>query len=231
MIRREIKKLIKQLKKNKISVVDIPEKYQDSEEIILFEREIGNRIVGHRGFDIISNTFFVEEVLYYTDNLGNYRNKSIFSSFQDFESYYHFLNGDIYEDACYMYCHKLNSNSYSINWNKLLEKKSFIETTVDDYSLILSDEEKENYKNGKHIHKLCQQWIKKFNMCQSYEELLRVTNSYSKSNLASIVNVIFFFFQYIFADIENEKRFSIIMEYMSSENYPLCSIYNPDDVM
>ena len=37
MIRREIKKLIKQLKKNKISVLDIPEKYQDSEEIILFE--------------------------------------------------------------------------------------------------------------------------------------------------------------------------------------------------
>lgn len=238
MIRREIKKLIKQLKKNKISVLDIPEKYQDSEEIILFEREIGERIVGHRGFDIISNTFFVEEVLYYTDNLGNYQNKSVFTSFQDFESYYHFLNGDIYEDACYMYCHKLNSNSYSINWDKLLEKKSFIETTVDDYSLILSDEEKENYKNGKHIHKLCQQWIKKFNMCQSYEELLRVTNSYSKSNLASIVNVIFFFFQYIFADIENEKRFSIIMEYMSSGNYPqyqlinaLCSIYNPDDVM
>ena len=62
--------------------------------------------------------------------------------------------------------------------------------------------------------------------------------NYKKSKISSIVDVIFFFFQYIFADVENKKRFSIIMEYMSSGAYPeykminaLCSIYDPDDVM
>ena len=63
MVRAEIRKIIKQLKRNEIGVFDIPEEYQNSIEIVYFERESGLRITGKRGFDIISNTFFVEEDL------------------------------------------------------------------------------------------------------------------------------------------------------------------------
>lgn len=119
-----------------------------------------------------------------------------------------------------------------------MARKAFVEDTIDDYSLSLSNEEKENYEEGRQIHKYCQQWSKKFNNCSSYDELVKVVGNYKKSKVASMVDVSFFFFQYIFADVKDKQRFSIIMEYMSSGAYPeykiinaLCSIYNPDNVM
>lgn len=238
MIHREINKIINQLKRNDIGILNVPEKYFNSKEIVLFERKSGLRIPRQRGFDVISDTFFVEEDLLYTDNIGNDKKKSITTLFDDFDSYYNFLNGDIYENACYTYCHRLNSASYKIDLKKLMTKKSFVKETIDEYSLILSKDEKDCYKNGQKIHKLCQKWTNKFNKCQSYEEFIKVCNSYKKSKLNSIIDVTFFFFQYIFTNPEDKKRFSIIMQYMSTGAYPqyklinaLCLIYNPDDVM
>ncbi|WP_373153934.1 metallophosphoesterase [Clostridium sp. AUH-JLR23] len=235
---REIKKIINQLKRNDIDILNVPEKYFDSKEIVLFERESGLRIPRQRGFDVIADAFFVEEDLLYIDNMGNDKKKSIITLFEDFDSYYNFLNGDIYNNACYTYCQRLNSVSHKIDLEKLMMKKSFVEETIDDYSLILSKDEKDSYNNGQKIHKLCQKWTNKFNKCQSYEEFIKVVNSYKKSVLNNIIDVTFFFFQYIFADSEDKNRFSIIMQYMSTGAYPqyklinaLCLIYNPDDVM
>ena len=61
MVQPEIKKIIKQLKKNEIRVFDIPEEYENDIQIVIFERKLGLRITGKRGFDIIANSFFVEE--------------------------------------------------------------------------------------------------------------------------------------------------------------------------
>ena len=119
-----------------------------------------------------------------------------------------------------------------------MAKKAFVEDTIDDYSLALSNEEKDNYEEGRQIHKCCQQWIKKFNNCSSYDELVKVVQNYKKSKIYSIVDIRFFLFQYIFTDIKDKQRFSIIMEYISSGDYSaykmiheLCLIYDPDDVM
>ncbi|MBD5467647.1 MAG: hypothetical protein HDR21_05785 [Lachnospiraceae bacterium] len=116
--------------------------------------------------------------------------------------------------------------------------RAFYEHTIDDYSLTVSDEEKDHYQSAEQIRKHCQQWVKKFNNCRSYGELVKVVNNYKKSMLAPSVDVSFFFFHYIFADVEDKQRFTTVMEYMSSGDYPqhkiinaLCSIYNPDDVM
>lgn len=238
MIHQETKKIIQQLKRKDISILNVPEKYFNSKEIVLFERESGLRILKRKGFDVISNTFFVEEDLLYIDNIGNDKNKSIVTLFEDFDSYYNFLNGDIYNNACYTYCQRLNSTSYKINLEKMMTKKSFVEETIDDYSLILSEDEKDSYKSGQKIHKLCQKWTNKFDKCHSYEEFIKVINSYKRSVLNNIIDVTFFFYQYIFADPKDKNRFSIIMQYMSTGTYPqyklinaLCLIYNPDDVM
>ena len=239
MAQSEIKKIIRQLKKKEIRVFDVSEEYENEIQIVTFERKAGLRITGKKGFDIISNTFFVEETLIHIDTDSEQRKKDIFLSFDDFDSYFDFLNGDIYENACYTFCpfSKL-STSKRIDAEKLMAKKAFIEDTIDDYSLSLSNKEQEGYEKGKQIHKSCQQWNKKFSNCNSYDELVKVVENYKKSKISSIVDVSFFFFQYIFADVENKKRFSIIMEYMSSGAYPeykminaLCSIYDPDDVM
>lgn len=239
MAQSEIKKIIRQLKKKEIRVFDVSEEYENEIQIVTFERKAELRITGKKGFDIISNTFFVEETLIHIDTDSEQRKKDIFLSFDDFDSYFDFLNGDIYENACYTFCpfSKL-STSKRIDAEKLMAKKAFIEDTIEDYSLSLSNKEQEDYEEGKQIHKSCQQWNKKFSNCNSFDELVKVVENYKKSKISSIVDVSFFFFQYIFADVENKKRFSIIMEYMSSGAYPenkminaLCSIYDPDDVM
>ena len=235
----EIKQIIMQLKKKEIRVFDVPVEYENDIQIVTFERKAGLRVTGKKGFDIIANTFFVEETLIHIDIDSEERKKDIFLSFDDFDSYFDFLNGDIYENACYTFCpFSKIAISKRIDVEKLMVRKAFIEDTIDDYSLSLSNEEKEYYEEGKQIHKYCQQWNKKFNNCSSYEELVKVVGNYKKSKISSIVDVSIFFFQYIFADVEDKKRFSIIMEYMSSGAYPeykminaLCVIYNTDDVM
>ena len=60
-----------------------------------------------------------------------------------------------------------------IDAKKLMARKAFIEDTIDDYSLSLSNKEQEHYEEGKQIHKSCQQWNKKFSNCNSYAELVK----------------------------------------------------------
>lgn len=67
MAQSEVKKIIRQLKKNEIRVFDVPEEYENDIQIVTFERKAGLRITGKRGFDIISNSFFVKEDLIHID--------------------------------------------------------------------------------------------------------------------------------------------------------------------
>lgn len=240
MVESEIKKIIRQLKKNEISIFDVPEEYKNNIQLVTFERKSGLRITGKRGFDIISNSFFVEEELIYIDADGDERKEKVSVLFDSFNSYFDFLNGDIYNNACYTFCHTFDNatTSRTINLERLKIRNAFVEDTIEDYSLSLSNEEKESYKRGGQIYKSCQQWSKKFNYCRSYDTFVKTVDNYKKSKTASIVDISFFFFQYIFTDIKDEQRFSIIMKYVSSGAYPsdkiikaLCSIYNPDDVM
>lgn len=75
-----------------------------------------------------------------------------------------------------------------------MKQKSFIKDTIDNYTLSVSNDEIIAYKNAEQTHKQCQQWIKKFNNCNSYEELVKVVGNYRQSKLARIVDVTFFFF-------------------------------------
>lgn len=233
MAQSEIKKIIRQLKKKEIRVFDVPEEYKNDIQIVTFERKAGLRITDKKGFDIISNTFFVEESLIHIDVYGEEHKRGIFISFDNFDSYFDFLNGDIYDNACYAFCNLPEHivTSHTIDLKRLMDRKAFVEDNIDNYSLSLA------YRNAAQIHKQCQQWVKKFNNCNSYDEFAKVVNNYHKSKIATIVDVTFFFFQYIFADVENKNRFNVIMEYMSSVAYPhriinsLCSIYNPNEVM
>lgn len=241
MAKSEVKEIIRQLKEKEIRVFDIPEEYANNIELVTFERKTGLRITERRGFDIISNSFFVEEKLIHVEINGKESEKSVRQSFDDFDSYFRFLNGDIYDNACYTFWPLLDSVNIfkKVDIKKLMAKSAFIEETIDDYSLALSNEEKERYEKGQLVHKYCQQWKKKFNNCHNYDEFAKVVRNYGKSKIASIVDVSFFFFEYIFADIKDKQRFSIIMEYISSDPYwgiqkilyGLCSIYNPEDVM
>ena len=70
MVKSEVKEIIRRLKKKEIQVFDVPEEYENDIQLVTFERKAGFRITGKRGFDIISNSFFVEEKLSYVDAVG-----------------------------------------------------------------------------------------------------------------------------------------------------------------
>ena len=82
--------------------------------------------------------------------------------------------------------------------------------------------------------------VNKFIACDTFAKLRMVVESYNKSVLSkeNDIDVVFFFWQYIFYDLDDKKRFDVIMQYMSSGYYPenklirpLCHIYNPKDVL
>lgn len=197
--------------------------------------------LGRRGFDIITNSFFVEESFIEGANSDQSEHVRMLP-FHDFDSFYSYLKGDIYNNACYTFCplSLLSNSKYwpTIDLKKLFAQKSFVKETIRDYSFTPSQEENTYDKHARFVHKQCKQWEKKFNACRSFDELFKMKQNYMRSKLSLTVDVSFFFFQYIYADITDKQRFSTIMQYMSSGFYPerkitaaLCSIFDPDDVI
>ena len=91
--------IIKQVKKQNSDCFKVPKEYRNNPSIVKLQRELGIRVSGSRGYDIIRNTFFVEENVRSNKSLPE---MNLYTSrFPDFVSYYNFLNGDIYENSCY----------------------------------------------------------------------------------------------------------------------------------
>lgn len=232
---KDIKDFVKQLKKNKISFFDIPEGLRTNKSIVDVERKLGLRKAAQRGYDVINDSFFVEEIITNL-SLDKPIMKNICTFFPDFDSYYSFLDGDIYENSCY---YQLDFSTIKPTIDvKRISNKAFEKSTVDDYSLDPSEEETKDYSQAEHTKKICKRWIKRFNECSTCMELFECKEKYKKSIISKDVDVSFFFFQYIFEDIYDKKRFNVIMEYMSQGWYPawriiyaLCLIYDPDDVI
>ena len=236
-MKKEVIQIISRLKNGEITIRDIPEELSDNTEIISTERKIGLRKNYRCGFDVINNRFFVEEdVIYDTENPKWFHTEPRY--FDDFNSYYKYLNGNIYENACY---YQLNPKLLpkGINQKKLFERKAFIDYTIDDFVLsTFKDCEQEKYDEAEKRKKEIQGWIKKFNKCTTYQKFKMTIENYRRSSLRREVDESFYFWNYIFEDVDDKNRFQIIMEYMSSGIYPtykiidaLSIIYNPDAVL
>lgn len=240
-ISKEVKSIIKQLKNSEINCFCVPEEYQNDKNIIDVERQLGIRKLGRRGYDIIRNIFFVEEEL----NNGIRAKKEI-TYFDDFESYSAFIDDDIYDDACYYQC-DISKIKINVDYNRLNKRKFFVENTIDDYTVSLTNEEILLYDKGEQIKKQCKNWIDKFNNCSTADELRKVEQNYRKSKLSTeLVGSSwysykqyrdFFMWQYIFSALNDKKRFNILMEYMSDYTCAgslvreVCAVFNPDDVI
>lgn len=239
----EINHIITQLKSHEIQIRDVPEEIKNNIDVVKAERELGLRKTCKKGFDIIRNLFFVEEQLFCKESDGEICSSNE-TNFESFEEYYAFLEGDIYTDSCYKY-YDFDRNRSFIEKNKIdvanLQKNAaFTTQTIDDLEFKISQEELDEYDLSEKTKKLCIKWIKKFNACDNYSELKKIAKDYEKSILSKTktVDICFFFFNYIFNDIDNKNKFHAVMEYMSSETNledklikPLCSIYAPDEVL
>lgn len=242
MTKKEVKEIICQLKCYELSIKDVPEEVYYDKDIIAAERKFGLREELNRGFDVIHNFFFVEEKIFFKNSEGDMYSQDNRIVFDTFEEYYNYLDGDIYEKSCYKYCDFDKYNDFilkkKIDINRLLENETFLSKTIDDVTLNISQEELDAYDETEKNKKLIKSWVKKFENCVSCKELEITVNRYNKSKLRDILDVSFFFYCYIYKNVNDMDRFNVIMEYMCTGNYPeykiikaLCSIYDPIDVI
>lgn len=242
MTAKEIKQIIRRLKSHEMSIRDVPEEVRYDKNIVEAERKFGLRQELNRGYDVIHNFFFVEEKILCKNLIGELTGRDNRLTFDTFEEYYEYLDGDIYERACYKYCDFGKYGDFvkqkKINIARLLERETFLIETVDDISLDISQEELDAYDKTESNKKLIKTWIKKFEACTSGYDLEVTVEKYDKSKLKDVLDVSFFFYYYIFENVDDKTRFNAIMEYMCTGKYPeykiinaLCSIYNPNDVI
>lgn len=153
----KVNEIIRQLKNGEIQVPDVPEEFQDDLRLIQYERAAGMRLIGKRGFDIISDSFFVEEELIFFSKYKEERRKSVSANFLNFGSYYNYLDGDIYSNACYAYHHipENELNELGVDTDRLNLRKSLISETISDYTYDPEKERKEAFARGEAIHIQC----------------------------------------------------------------------------
>lgn len=196
---------------------------------------------------MINQVYFVHEnILSYNEFRNNEFWKESLKTFEDFDSYYSYLNGEIYENACYYQC-DLSTIKRKVDISRLMEKKSFIEDSIDKYTLNPSEDEEIKYKKNEKNKDLCKKWIKKYKKVSSGDELMRIENDFKKSELYKNLteNTGFSFdmyndfmlWNYIYDAQKDVLKFNTLMEYMS--NYTcagtlvreICGIFNPKDIV
>lgn len=236
----EVKRIIKKLKAGDLTVNSVPEELSRNIDILRAERKLGLRKSGHRGFDVIRQEFFVEEEWFYLgdpDEPYSSKHKEIFP---DFEEYYQFLDGDIYDDACYYQYDFPDEiiHKFHLDTNRLYARNSLISDTINGSLPGLSPEDRKVYQHiEKTVKKQYQNWLDKFNACSTYEELKKVCGKYERSAFFEKMPLRFFLFQYAYHDPSDKRRMDILMEYLSKDYcggeavQGLCLIYNPEEVV
>lgn len=142
-LRQKIKLYIKKLKNNEIGYDDIPSELHLHPEIVKTERNLGIRKTYKRGYDIILKKFYVEEIILVNNEI---RERKIETSFKNFSLYYNFLEGDIYENACY-YNYSFSQEEierYQIDLSQIMFIP-YSKVNIDNYTLEPSVEEVEKF--------------------------------------------------------------------------------------
>lgn len=209
-----VKDYIEKLTKKEIKSFDkIPEEYRNVPDIIALARNLGLRKSGKRGYDVISGVFFVEEVIMVTNYVQELVAKNILNTFPDFQAYYVFLDGDIYDEACYFQYDFTDEmvKKFGLDISRL-NMQSTLNYTIDDCLPEPSENEKEQYDEIERQVALRKKWIKKYNACLTYKDLLSVSRKHedSKDNTCEL----FYLWNYI--NYHGNKSFKVIMKFICS---------------
>lgn len=94
-------KYISKIKKKLLYHDDLPEELKNNISIIHAEVAAKTRVFGLRGYDVIRNRFFVSQVVKIKKYGDRIVERSQEALFQNFEEYFEYLDGNIYESACY----------------------------------------------------------------------------------------------------------------------------------
>ena len=225
--------LLDQIREDKISYSEIPEEYRLTPKVVALQREKGLRRTRERGYDIISDCFFAEDIVFDLKNTKEYREFNVYSTFKE---YYDFLEGDIYQNACY-YQYTFSEEEikrYEIDISKI-NRDCLTEQRIEKYTFAPSLDEIERYKQVENTKKIIKRWIQKVSACDTYEEFEKVVKRLRKSKVEHLCRK----FVYNFIESNKEKTFDIIMESIAKDRmylgyqitYALCCMYDPEKVL
>lgn len=189
-----------------------------------------------RGYDVISNRFFVHE-----KTIGLRETKGRVRFFDDFSAYYAYLNGDIYDNACY---YGLNSSFLpnTIDLKRLYSRSSLIDYNIDNITLALEKKEKEQWLQAENNKEQIKAWSKEFAECRTYSQLRRVINELQKTDLYKHTNtwkLLWVFAQNTFLKVPDKERLSVFLEYYSATGSlfayyfitALCAMFEPSEIV
>ena len=212
---------------------DVPGEFITDKEIIALQRKLGHRISNLRGYDVINDEFFVEESVAWDKEGRKYSYRERKTTFPTFGDYYNFLDGDIYENACYyqyVFTDDLICN-YKIDFGKL-NFTIKLDTTIDNLKSNVS-ERKQKYTEGKKKLKERKAWIEKFNETRTYDDFMSVVHKYQKNH--SYYDIDFYVWNYI--EKRKTESFDIVIKYLSSKGffdermiYAMCFIFGAEKV-
>ena len=232
------KMLLKEFKRKKnIYHSDIPDVYKNDIDIIKGERKCGLREIDRVGYDVIRQKYFTYEIC--NDYGKTYVDKNFFDSFDD---YYDYLDGDIYNNACYYQCN-FKGATKKINKKRLMTKKCLTEENKKDYEKRNREYIKKcikEYIMTESIKKDIKKWVNKINKSKSYKELDQNIKQFAKIKKFKELDIIkikdFFLWQYINKDITNKDRIEIIIEYAAKYDliriiFGLCNIFDNKSIL
>lgn len=226
-----ITEYVKQLRKKEIGFFDIPEEHRQNPDIVKTERELGLRTSLQRGFDVVRNNFFVKETIATVNGAGKTVEKEISTTFSDFESYYNFLNGNIYENACY-YQYSFTEEeiaAYNIDLSRINVSR-FIDYTA---ASICAESNLKQYEAGEKEKSARKKWIARLNQCKTYRQFQTTINRIQAES-SSRSDLKFYISNFIFNN--KDTAFDIIMQYVSEAcddhlARVMCMIYDPQKVL
>ena len=231
---KEIISAVRQLKADKCVSYSFPKELNNNTIIISAERAFGIRKIFDKGYDVLKSQFFVNESILASNSFGEIKEIHTSSYFVTFAEFFNYLNGDIYDNACYFgYTFTQREiTEFNIDTNQL-NKESLINYTIDDFSLSPTLEDLKKYSEGEKTKKRLIEWSRKFDDCKTYEQFIKKLYRTRQSSFASNYQT-FFIFDYI--NKHPDIAFDIIMQYIN-ENWStlleecLCLFYDPNEVL
>ena len=225
-VKAEIKKIVKEIRKREIvDHFDIPEEFRNNAAVIIAERKAKMRVISTRGFDVIRQNFFVNELVNKRDPFDDeIIQKILTTTFACFDEYYLFIDGKVYDQACY---YGYTFSVKDIKKYKLdIAKMNFIALTDENLDNSIPEAIRSNNDNYEQIDKNktnIRRWIKKYNACNTSEQLFQINERHKKST--DKTDESFYLWNYIFSkgDVDNIP-FDVIMDFVNSGYYPAGTI-------
>ena len=230
---KEMRKAIKLLQTALCVPENFPKELCDNLLIKEAQLILGIRRVMCKGYDVINAQFFIEENVkfYNNDTPVEKQETTLFDNFNDFFIY---LQGDIYNNACYFGYDfsKEEIEQYNIDITQLT-RTALIDYTINDFTLSPTKDERNQIRKANSTHTALKKWIELLAACDNYEQFKKLLGHIYRSPIAvKYLNILLCNYAYN----NPEKSFPIIMEHINNTlSYPLeeamCFIYNPQSIL